>query len=309
MIAGGRSNLTYRITDATGRAVALRRPPGAVGVRGAHDVGREYRVQAALRDGSAVRVPPVLAHADEDGPLGVPFYLMEFVDGVVVRDAAAAAGLPEPARRACGLALVDQLVDLHRTDPARIGLGDLGRPDGYLERQLRRWRGQIPEGAAASAALAEVHEILVRRMPSQRGSALLHGDFRLDNVIVTRSGQVRAVLDWELSTQGDPLADLGWLLLYWRPPDDLAGVLPAGSELPGFADGAELAARYAAGTGTDLSDLPYYLGFAAWRLAVITLGVAARYVAGARAGGHVDVDRLAGDVRLLTAAARRHLAP
>jgi aminoglycoside phosphotransferase (APT) family kinase protein len=229
------------------------------------------------------------------------------VDGTVVRDTAAAAALSPAVRRRVGHALVDELVALHRIEPAEIGLGDLGRPEGYLARQLRRWAAAIEGDSPTADLLRRGHRLLAARPPGPSRTALLHGDFRLDNVIVGDGGAIRAVLDWELSTRGDPLVDLGWLLLYWQPDAELAAVLPGGSELAGFPTADELAARYTAGTGADLTDLEYYRGFAAWRLAAITLGVRDRYRGGAAAGAGVDVDRLDTEAALLAAAALRHL--
>ncbi|MEU7813760.1 phosphotransferase family protein [Pseudonocardia sp. NPDC049154] len=304
LVAGGRSNLTYRVTDGAGRRVAVRRPPAKVEVAGAHDMAREHRILSALH-GSAVHVPAPLALCEDPDPIGAPFLVTEFVDGGVLRDTAAAATLDPRARRSLGFALVDQLVALHRTDPAAVGLDDLGRPEGYLARQLRRWSGVITGAEKTSELLREGHRALRAGLPASL-TALLHGDFRLDNVIVTATGEIRAVLDWELSTRGDPLTDLGWLLLYWQPGPEL-GFLPGGSELEGFPTAAELAERYAAGTGADLGRLDYYRGFAAWRLAAITLGVRDRYRSGAGAGSTVDVDRLDTEAELLAAAALNHL--
>jgi aminoglycoside phosphotransferase (APT) family kinase protein len=309
LIAGGRSNLTYRVTDAAGRALAVRRPPARVAAAGAHDVAREFRIQRALHAGSAVHVPPPLALCTDPRPLGAPFAVAEFVDGTVVRDSASAAALALQTRRRIGPALVDELVALHRVVPAEVGLGELGRAEGYLDRQLRRWSTAISGSSPTADLLRRGYDLLTARTPAVSRSGLVHGDFRLDNVIIGGTGEVRAVLDWELSTLGDPLVDVGWLLLYWRPDEDLVDVLPAGSELDGFATNAELAERYAEATGADLADLGFYVGFAAWRLAAITLGVRDRYRGGAAAGSDVAVDRLDRDAELLAAAALRHLYP
>jgi len=307
LVGGGRSNLTYLLCDAAGRTLVLRRPPAYIDAPGAHDVAREYRVQRALRDGSAISVPDPIAFCADQEILGVPFYVMQYVDGTIVRGRAEAESLNEVARAAASRAVVSQLAELHQVPAESVGLADFGRPGGYLARQLRRWSAQIRADGPAGTALTWAAELLARDMPPQRSSALLHGDYRLDNLVLSGDGQVRAVLDWELSTQGDPLTDLGWLLLYWRPPPELAALLPGGSELSGFLDRGELARRYAAGTGADLSDLPYYLAFAAWRLAIITLGVQARYRAGAGAGEQLDADQLSGQVEALAAAALQNL--
>lgn len=307
LVAAGRSNLTYRLTDAAERHLVLRRPPARIAVQGAHDVLRECRILRALHAETTVRVPETLAASDTDGPLGVPFFVMSFVDGIVVRDDASAAQLDEKARREAGLSAIDQLACLHAVDATRVGLGDLGKPSGYLERNLRRWAGQISDDAPFVKELRGIHERLKTLVPEQQSSALVHGDFRLDNCIVAGSGAVQAVLDWELSTQGDPLADLGWMLLYWQPPAQLAPILPRGSDATGFPLGAELAQRYAEATGADLTRLDYYLAFAAWRLAVITLGVRARYSASAGAGDPLEVAGLTRDVEILAGVAADHL--
>ncbi|KAA9157753.1 phosphotransferase family protein [Amycolatopsis acidicola] len=307
LIAGGRSNLTYQVGDAMGHRVVLRRPPARIEVQGAHDIAREFRIQQALSRRSHVRVAGQIAFCDDENVIGVPFSVMEFVDGTIVRDTASAAALDEPVRRRAGHALVDQLIELHRASLAEMGLADLGRPNGYLGRQLRRWSAQIHGESGTAALLREGQLRLARLMPRQQRTALLHGDFRLDNVVLSETGGVRAVLDWELSTQGDPLADLGWLMLYWQPEQRLAAVLPSGSELPGFPAAADLTARYAAGSGLDLTDLPYYIAFAAWRLAVITLGVASRYRRGGRAGSELAVDELTDDAHVLAESALSRL--
>lgn len=307
LVAAGRSNLTYRLTDAAGRHLVLRRPPARIAVQGAHDVLRECRILRALHAQTTVRVPEPLAASDADGPLGAPFFVMSFVDGVVVRDDASAARLVEMSRREAGLSAIDELASLHAVDPRAVGLGDLGKPSGYLERNLRRWAGQIGDDAPFAKELRAVHERLSTAIPEQQSTALIHGDFRLDNCILADSGAVQAVLDWELSTQGDPLADLGWMLLYWQPPADLAPILPRGSDATGFPSGAELAQRYAEATSADLTRLDYYLAFAAWRLAVITLGVRARYSASAGAGDPLEVAGLIRDVEILAGVAADHL--
>jgi len=307
LVGGGRSNLTYRLQDSAGQLLVLRRPPAHIDAPGAHDVAREYRVQRALRDGSPICVPGPIAFCPDLSILGAPFYVMQYVDGTIVRDRAGAESLDETARAAASRAVVTQLAELHQVPAESVGLSDFGRPDGYLVRQLRRWSAQIRGGGPAETTLARAAGLLARDMPPQRSSALLHGDYRLDNLVLSGQGQVRAVLDWELSTQGDPLTDLGWLLLYWRPSPDLAAMLPGGSELSGFLDRDELARLYAASTGADLSYLPYYLALAAWRLAIITLGVQARYRSGASAGEQLDADQLSGQVDALAAAAMQNL--
>jgi aminoglycoside phosphotransferase (APT) family kinase protein len=210
---------------------------------------------------------------------------MAFVDGVVPRDeATVAAALAEPARAAAADSLVDALVALHAVDPDAVGLGGLGRREGYLERQLARWQRQL-EGSRTRPlpTLDEVHRRLAAAVPAQAGPArIVHGDFRLDNLVLSPAGRVLAVLDWELCTLGDPLADVGLLLVYWAEPGDQT--LPLGTaptRMPGFPDRATLTRAYAARSGRDLSRLDYYLAFASWKLAVILEGVHARHATGA----------------------------
>jgi aminoglycoside phosphotransferase (APT) family kinase protein len=302
LITGGRSNLTYRIADAAGRPWVLRRPPLAGVIASAHDVLREYRIMAALA-GSAVPVPPMVAACDDLDVIGVPFFVMGYIDGVVPRDQATAeAQLTEAARAAAGASLVDALVALHAIDPAQVGLASLGQGNDYVSRQLVRWERQLERlGIAEDAGL---HDVLVRLqagVPEQREVTIVHGDFRPGNVIVGPDGRVRALLDWELATLGDPLADLGWFMAYWGAPGD--GLpLPVPTRAVGFEPRERLTARYAQLTGRSLDDLDFYLAFALWRLAAIIAGVNARARMGAYGTASVDVadDR----VRQLAEAAR-----
>ena len=286
-VAGGRSNLTSVVTDADGRQVVVRRPPLSGVLASAHDMVREARIIAALV-GQDVPVPAVLGVEEDASVTGAPFFVMEHVAGAVLRTGGEASVLTSEARHEVSLAAVDTLVALHALDPDAIGLGDLARRDGYLERQLARWSAQLT--AAATRALPDllaVHERLVAALPEQRRLTLVHGDFRLDNLIVdVDRGSVAAVLDWELATLGDPLADLGLLLVYWGRPGTASGVLPdAPTALEGFAHPEELIARYAAGTGEDAGELAEalrpYIAFSLFKLACILEGVRVRTVAGA----------------------------
>jgi aminoglycoside phosphotransferase (APT) family kinase protein len=289
-IAGGRSNLTFLVTDAGGRRLVLRRPPLSHVLASAHDVGREHRIIAALRS-TPVPVPEAIGHCGDASVNGAPFYVMGHVEGHVLRTAAETEDvLDEAARRRAGEDLVDVLATLHSLDVDAIGLGDLARREGYIGRQLKRWHGQFlrsQEQAVEAGvhrqvpAVERVHEALLARVPEQQGVAVAHGDYRLDNTIVGADGRVRAVLDWELCTLGDPLADVGTLLAYWADgPAIAAGARPSTS-LPGFPTRAELAQRYAERSGRDVADLGYYVAFAYWRLACILEGVYVRYAAGA----------------------------
>jgi aminoglycoside phosphotransferase (APT) family kinase protein len=291
LIAGGRSNLTYRVTDAAGRRLVLRRPPISHVLASAHDMGREHRIISAL-NGSEVPVPTTLGLCTDDSVNDAPFYVMDFVDGHILRTAAEVeAALDEKTQRRAGESLVDVLAQLHRVDVDAVGLGELGRRDGYLQRQLKRWSGQFQRsqeqereaGVFRPADIVdEVHALLVERAPEQQAVGIVHGDYRLDNTVIGDDGNVRAVLDWELCTLGDPLADVGILLAYWVDRDENPGLaINAATAAPGFPQRAELAERYAANSPLDLSVLPYYVAFAYWKLACIVEGVYVRYATGA----------------------------
>ena len=282
-IAGGQSNLTYTVTDQAGGRWVLRRPPLSGVLPSAHDMAREHRIIAALA-ATDVPVPRAFGLCGDESVTGAPFYVMEHVDGVVPRDEAtvvATFGLAE--RAAASTALVDALVALHRVEPEAVGLGQLGRGHGYVERQLARWRRQWEQSRTRELpAVEEVHRRLTARVPAQERVAIVHGDYRLDNLILSPAGEVRAVIDWELYTLGDPRADLGLLLVYWAEADD--EMLPLGTaptRLPGFPTRAEVAAAYADGAGRSTDDLEFFVALGYWKLAVILEGVYARYAAGA----------------------------
>jgi aminoglycoside phosphotransferase (APT) family kinase protein len=291
LIAGGKSNLTYRIASDAGELV-LRRPPLGHVLPTAHDMAREYRVQTALAD-SAVPVPRTLWFESADGVLEAPFYLMERVVGHICRNALPAGYADTPADRAdIGNALVDTLAALHTVEPESVGLGDFGRPAGFMERQLRRWSEQFERSKTRDVApLDELRDALTASLPRQRGGTIVHGDYRLDNTILhpTKPNQILAVLDWELSTLGDPLADLGAMLAYWSEPDDdeilvAARMMPPVTAAPGFPTRAQCAARYAAQTGFDVSDIDWYQAFAYFKLAIICQGIALRAAGGSMLG-------------------------
>jgi aminoglycoside phosphotransferase (APT) family kinase protein len=282
-IAGGRSNLTYRVTDAGDRAFILRRPPLGATLGSAHDMGREHRILSGLAD-SAVPTPQPIAMCTDEDVTGAQFYVMEFVDGLVLRDEdEVQAAFDEAGRRRVAEALVDTLADLHAVDPEAAGLGELGRRDGYAERQLKRWMRQWEASKTRELeAMEETHRLLSARVPPQDSTSLVHGDYRLDNVIVTPAGEIAAVLDWELCTLGDPLADVGQLMVYWaEPSDEVVPLTRAPTLAPGFPRRAEIAERYAARSGRDISGLDFFVALAYWKLAAILEGVYARYSAGA----------------------------
>jgi aminoglycoside phosphotransferase (APT) family kinase protein len=283
-ISGGHSNLTYRITDAADGRWALRRPPTGMVLATAHDMSREWRFITALAPTAVPVAPPVAYCADPD-VIGAEFYLMEFVDGVVLGDEASGRRLdPGPARRTAGLDAVDVLAALHAVDPEAVGLGDFRRSGSYLERQLRRWHRQVHESAVPDLSTVDaVHERLVQQAAALPPSdvRIAHGDFRLGNLAVGPDGRVRAVFDWELATLGDPLADLGWLIASWgRPGDAVPPTITGPSLVEGYAERAELVERYAERSGRDVSHLDFYVAFARWRSACIGAGVYSRYAGG-----------------------------
>jgi aminoglycoside phosphotransferase (APT) family kinase protein len=286
LVSGGRSNLTYRISDAAGRTFALRRPPTGGVLSTAHDMGREWRFISALAP-TAVPVAPPLAYCADLDVTGADFYVMGFVEGRVLADRDAGMALGAQACARAGEHLVDVLVALHALDPAEVGLGDLVRRTGYVERQLRRWHSQLhasvselPAMAADVAVLDEVHDLLVAHVPAQR-TGIVHGDYRPGNMAFGPEGTVRALFDWELATTGDPMADLGWLASSWQDAGEATvATTPGPSTAPGFLRRAELVERYARRTGRDVSGLPYWVAFSRWRSACIGVGVQARYLAG-----------------------------
>jgi len=283
LIAGGHSNLTFAVDGADGPRLVLRRPPLGHVLASAHDMGREHRIIAALGP-SPVPVPPALGFCDDTDVNGAPFYVMGFVDGLVLRDVAAVERLlPTPARPRTAESIVDTLAAIHAVDPFAVGLGDLGRHEGYIARQLKRWYGQWGSSKTRELpAVDQVHAALADRIPEQGPVSIVHGDYRLDNCMVSPEGEVVAVLDWEICTLGDPLADVGLLAVYWTGPDDApsAWIGPA-TTAPGFPNRAELLERYAKVAGRDLGDIDFYVAFAFWKLACILEGVYARYLGGA----------------------------
>ena len=294
IIAGGRSNITVHLTDATGAESVLRRPPLHGVLPTAHDMGREYRIIHALGP-TTVPVPRALAFCENPSVLGAPFYVMSYVPGIVLNDIRTAiAELDEAGRAATGPSLVDALVALHAVDVDEIGLGDLSRRDELVRRQLKRWLAQFEASATRDVPMIRsVHARLVARIPPQHESRIVHGDFRLGNSIVDESGAVQAVLDWEICTLGDPLADVGYLAASWSEPSDALLAEPHNPTLaPGFITRDALLARYADRSGRDLSDITYFIAFSHWRLACILEGVLARSLQGARGEAEDDTDDL-----------------
>jgi len=284
-ISGGHSNLTYGVSDAAGRRWALRRPPLGKRLGSAHDMAREHKVVSALGP-TPVPVAPVVGLCADESVNEAPFYVMDFVEGPILRGLAEAEAFPEEAdRRAIGERVADTLVDIHAVDPDAAGLDDLGRKEDYVARQLHRWQGQWEKSKTRElAAIDAVHERLSARIPEQGPATIVHGDYRLDNMILTPGGEVAAVVDWELCTLGDPLADVGLLMVYWPErggdgEEPIALGMPA-NLAPGFPTRADLRERYAERSGRDLSQLDFFIALGYWKLAIILEGVYARYAAG-----------------------------
>jgi aminoglycoside phosphotransferase (APT) family kinase protein len=291
LIAGGRSNLTYHVTDGV-HAWVVRRPPLGHVLATAHDMRREHRVMSALQ-GSAVPVPVTRALCTDESVIGAPFYVMDRVEGRVVRSTAELADFPVDDARAVSHALIDVLAALHAVDAEAVGLGDFGRPDGFLARNVARWGTQWE--ANKTRELPQIDELARRiqaALPQSGPSAIVHGDYRLENTMLAPDRpEIVAVLDWEMSTLGDPLTDLGLFLVYWVHWD--AGDGPAltsggASGFPGFITIDEVAERYARATGRDLAALDFYIVFAFYKLAVILEGINARFLMGKTVGEGFD---------------------
>jgi aminoglycoside phosphotransferase (APT) family kinase protein len=279
LIAGGRSNLTYVVTEGTNEWV-LRRPPLGHVLATAHDMAREHRVLTALAD-TPVPVPATYVLCTDAGVLGAPFYLMEKVAGTVYRTAEQTRRLGAARATAIAHELIDVLAALHGVDPGAAGLGDFGRPAGFLDRQVRRWQRQL--AASRSREIAGIDALsaaLARSVPATQRPAIVHGDYKLDNVIVGADDSIAAVVDWEMATVGDPLCDLGLFNVYW---DGGIAEITTGAAA-GFPPGARLRARYAAATGLDLSPLPWYEALGCFKLAVISEGIHYRFLRGQTVG-------------------------
>jgi aminoglycoside phosphotransferase (APT) family kinase protein len=286
LIDGGRSNLTYRLDDGE-RCLVLRRGPLGHVLPTAHDMAREHRVISGLA-GTAVPVPRARLFCSDTSVIGAPFYVMDYVDGTILRTASDTAALTFEQADECSRALVETLVAIHGADRGAAGLGDLGRATGYMARQVRRWADQWQR--AKTRELPDLDRLLTllgRIIPPAERSTLVHGDYRLDNVIfvLDQRPRVAAVLDWEMATVGDPLADLGMLLLYWRPSDAPPVIeIQAVTGHPGFWSAERVAEEYERASGTRVHDLDAYVVFAHLKLAIIVEGIHARYLAGETVG-------------------------
>lgn len=289
LIAGGKSNLTYLVRgrrNARPAAWVLRRPPLGHVLATAHDMAREFRVLSALAP-TAVPVPEVYLLCQDPEVIGAPFYLMERVEGTVYRDASQTAKLTPESAQALSWALVDVLADLHVVDPVQVGLADFGRPDGFLDRQVARWGKQLAASRSREVpGIDALHAALGDGVPTSQRAAIVHGDYRLDNALVDEQGRIAAVLDWEMATLGDPLADLGLLCVYWAQYETIgSGALTSAVRTAiGFPTADALVERYARRSGLDVGPLPWYVAFGYFKLAVIAEGIHYRFLNGQTVG-------------------------
>ncbi len=292
VIAGGRSNLTYEVTDGTAWWIVRRPPLGHVQAT-AHDMGREFTAMSALA-GTGVPVPTTYAHCADPDVLGAPFYVMERVDGTAYRSTAQLEALGPQRTAAIAERMIEVLATLHLVEPASVGLADFGRPEGFLERQVRRWGKQL-EGSKTQErpGADELHRRLTTRVPSDATAAdyagIVHGDYRLDNLLTGADDRILAVVDWEMATLGDTRTDLALLLVY----DKLAALPAAGlvsdvSLAPGYPTAEQHLRQYAAASGRDLGDMGFHLGLAYFKLAVILEGISYRFLQGATVGEGFD---------------------
>jgi aminoglycoside phosphotransferase (APT) family kinase protein len=283
-VAGGKSNLTYEVTDGA-RTWIVRRPPLGHVLATAHDMAREHRVMSALAD-TDVPVPRTYALCEDQDVLGAPFYVMERVLGRPYRTAEELADLGPERTRVVAERMTDVLATLHRIDPADVGLADFGRPEGFLTRQVRRWHQQMRASHSRDLPAAEeLHARLAEAVPETDRAGIVHGDYRLDNLLVDDADEVRAVLDWEMATLGDPLTDVALLVVYQR----LSSLAPGGlisdvASAPGYPSERELLDRYATTSGRPLDDLGFHLGLATYKLAAIVEGIHYRHVHGKTVG-------------------------
>ncbi|WP_325098077.1 phosphotransferase family protein [Nocardia gipuzkoensis] len=288
LITGGRSNLTYIVSDAAERTWILRRPPAGNLLHSAHNVVREAQILSFLH-GSDVPVPTIIGACKDPAVTGADFYVMEFVDGIILDGPTAEERLPRPSRLTASHNMVETLARIHAINCDNAELESFRRPDGYIQRQLTRWTKQLAMLPQQRPALTEVRSLLERNAPAEIYTGLVHGDFRPGNLIIGADGTVRAVLDWELCAVGDVLADLGWLVALWCP-GDFAGWTPHPSK--GFASAEEVVRHYQLLTGRDVSNIGFYHAFALWRMSCIAEGVHARFSARTMGDQAIDFDEI-----------------
>ena len=311
-IKGGHSNLTFKLEDTRGNAWVLRRPPLGTLLATAHDMGREHRIIAALGP-TAVPVPPALGLCTDESVNDAPFYIMAWVSGHVLENAATAQALLDTeGRQRLGSDVIQVLSELHTVDVDAVGLGDLGRKENYLARQLKRWTRQWNDSKTRElAVMEEVSSGLAELLPEQIGATIVHGDYRLGNMLATPEGRIAAVLDWELCTLGDPLADVAYVLNNWDEPGEVALMSADGTPPPtaagGFPSREAFLERYSELSGRSTDLMPYYRAFQHWRSAAIAEGVLDRYLRGKMAGD-LDTDHYRVRVEGFANAAREALS-
>jgi aminoglycoside phosphotransferase (APT) family kinase protein len=308
IIASGHSNLTYRVTDAGGMRTVLRRPPLGAVLATAHDMGREHKILYALAK-TDVPVAPVLGLCTDEAVNGAPFYVMRFVDGVVLDTAdAVRQHVPERERMPLGWHVIEVLAKLHRVDIDAVGLGDLGKREQYLDRQIHRWRTQWEKSKTRELpAMEEVGDALAKLKPPQLRTGIVHGDYRIGNMLA-KNGRIQAVLDWELCALGDPLADVGFLMNNWAEPGEESsptarGAAQAPTVTGGFPTRAQMLRRYEELTGASTASVDYFRAFQYWRLAAIVEGVMARYMKNVM-GKQADVGAFKAQIDGLAASAQ-----
>ncbi len=295
IITGGHSNITYKVTGSDGTAYVLRRPPLGAVLASAHDMAREHRIISGVGQ-TTIPVPRALGLCEDETVNDAPFYIMNYVEGVVLHnDEAVNEAMPSnELRAATSKSVVQVLANLHLTNPDDVGLGELGRKEAYLDRQLKRWAGQWEKSKTRELPEMErAHQLLVEAKPEQKYTGIVHGDYRLGNMLIDpTNGAVAGVLDWELCTLGDVLADVGYLLNNWVQPgeESARGATANPTSVGGFGTREELIAHYSELTGFEVTSVNYYRAFQNWRLAAIVEGVLARYLQGVMADDSVDTD-------------------
>jgi aminoglycoside phosphotransferase (APT) family kinase protein len=314
LLKGGRSNLTYLVTDQNSQEIVLRRPPLSHVLATAHDMGREFRVIKALGS-TNVPVPKAIAYCQDPQIIGAPFYVMSYIKGYILRDAAQTEkAFPSlNQREMIGRNLITVLADLHNLNPDEIGLVDYGKKEGYIIRQLNRWWGQFQasydEGDLGGQTIQQVYETLLKKVPVEQKVAIVHGDYRLDNTVIGENSEVKAVLDWEISTLGDPLADLGLLMVYWVQKGDNNPLLTlAPTSLEGFLSREELVKIYDSLSEVSVENLDFYTAFGYWKLACILQGVFNRYRKGAHGSDSNDWAGFGSQVEYLANLAKEYAA-
>ncbi len=304
LIASGHSNLTYLVTDRAGRRLVLRRPPRGPLVGTAHNMRREFRIIDALGS-TEVPVPAVVGYGEEPEITAAPFFVMEYVGGSTISDRSAGAAMMAASKLRVAPEMTVSLARLHRLDPLELGLHDLRRDEGLVERQLRRWHRQPQEHAKlTSGPIGQLYETLAGNVPTPQRTCLVHGDFKIGNIRFRPDGTILAVLDWELAAVGDPLVDVGWLLASWAEPGQSADwIVEPPTLVPGFGSRAELLSTLKAESDLDLGGIDYYVAFAYWRWSCINEGILERFANGAMAGKQIDLDAVRGQIRWQLAAA------